>query len=112
MKTAIQIEVTKVTKTIIPVLLEFPAYYRMGKNIFHRFENEKRGSLCVYTGALGWKIESDCIPIKAILEGQDYESCTGEQFYEAYAEARYALDTMIDFQQLYLTNNLPEDGII
>lgn len=112
MKTIISMQVTKVTKENVSMEIEFPIYYRMGTNIFHRFENEKRGSLCVYTGALGWKIESDCIPIKAILEGQDYESCTGEQFYEAYAEARYAMDTMIDFQQLYLTNNLPEDGII
>ena len=110
MKTAISVEVTKVTKETVSMEIEFPAYYKhKSLNFYHRFKAPKEKALSVYNELTGYKLESDTLYLDYILSHEDYATCTPDEFYEAYAMARYALDIKIDFEQLYLTNNLPEN---
>jgi len=106
MKTTIS--TTKVIETTVEI--EFPAYFKVIElNMFHCFKSPEQESFCVYNMPGNYKTENKGVSLTHVISSDNYEPCTAEIFYENYAASRFALDTILDFQQLFLTDNTPEN---
>jgi hypothetical protein len=83
--------------------IEFPICYKAKDlNIFHYFKDAESLSFQVYNMPGDHLCHNKALPIDYILSSDTYEPCPLDIFFENYAEARYANDVILDFQQNYL----------
>ncbi len=83
--------------------IEFPICFKAkGLNMFHYFKDAESLSFQVYNMPNDYLCHNTCLSIDSILSSDTYEPCPLGIFFENYAEARYANDVILDFQQNYL----------
>jgi hypothetical protein len=85
------------------VEMEFPiAFQAKNLNMFHYFASPESRAFTVYNLAGDYKCESKGVDLDYVLTESFYEPCPLDIFFQNYAEARFAMDTILDFSQTYL----------
>jgi len=99
MKTTIS--VAKLQQTTMEI--EFPCAFQVkGLGMFYYFATSESRAFRVYNMANEYKCESKSVDINYIMSNESYQPCPLDIFFQNYAEARFAMDTILDFSQTYL----------
>ena len=99
MKTTIA--VAKLQQTTMEI--EFPCSFQAeGLGMFHYFASPESRAFTVYNLPWDYKCESKGVDLQYVLSESRYQPCPLNIFFQNYAEARFAMDTILNFEQQYL----------